>query len=337
MFIDETLSLALATPTKRISWKAERTKSHVLAKHPNRCYLTPLHDKSKSNQAGTGQEPGRNRAGSQEPGRNRAGTGRWAGTGQEPGRNRAGTGQEPGTAAGQEPGSNRAGAGQQPHGRTTPIRNLKTLAFAAISIFLPVFCSAEKRLTTRTRTCRGRAPEAAPDHRTRQIAPLLCAGASYHARHTQYVELTGGTPVRCFVILSRKQTDRQTDAAHYNRYRSMIWTSDTPQLPSVAGRSSSAPKRTLTTLVACGITTSMGTANLFSGVSLPGWAQAVGWATLGRHRSAAAAVLLRAQGGPLLSGTEGSLEQAVGGGGIRVAAWAAVRRSVSTVRPCRRG
>jgi len=106
--------------------------------------------------AGTGQEPGRNRAGTgQEPGRNRAGTGRRAGTGQEPGRNRA-------------------GAGQQPHGRTTPIRNLKTLAFAAISIFLPVVCSAEKRLTTRTRTCRGRAPEAAPDHHTRQIAPLLC-------------------------------------------------------------------------------------------------------------------------------------------------------------------
>ena len=116
---------------------------------------------------------GRNRAGTgQEPGRNRAGTGRRAGTGQEPGRSRAGTGQEP--AAGQEPGRNRAGTGQQPHGRTTPIRNLKTLAFAAISIFLPVVCSAEKRLTTRTRTCRGRAPKAAPDHRTRKIAPLLC-------------------------------------------------------------------------------------------------------------------------------------------------------------------
>ena len=31
-------------------------------------------------------------------------------------------------------GRNRAGTGQEPHGRTTPIRNLKTLAFAAISI-----------------------------------------------------------------------------------------------------------------------------------------------------------------------------------------------------------
>jgi len=40
------------------------------------------------------------------------------------------------------------------------------LGFAAISIFLHVFCSAEKRLTIRTRTYRGRAPEAAPDHRT---------------------------------------------------------------------------------------------------------------------------------------------------------------------------
>ena len=100
----------------------------------------------------------------EELGRNRAGAGQEPAAGQEPGRSRAGAGQEP--AAGQEPGRNRAGAGQQPHGRTTPIRNLKTLAFAAISIFLPVFCSAEKRLTTRTRTCRGRAPEAAPDHRT---------------------------------------------------------------------------------------------------------------------------------------------------------------------------
>ena len=99
-------------------------------------------------------------------GRNRAGTG-LAGTGQlQP-------------AAGQEPGRNRAGAGQQPHGRTTPTHNWKTLAFAAISIFLHVFCSAEKRLTTRTRTCRGRAPETSPDHRTRQIAPLRYAGASY--------------------------------------------------------------------------------------------------------------------------------------------------------------
>ena len=53
-----------------------------------------------------------------------------------------------------------------PRGRTTPTHNWKTLAFAAISIFLHVFCSAEKRLTIRARTYRGRAPEAAPDHRT---------------------------------------------------------------------------------------------------------------------------------------------------------------------------
>ena len=43
------------------------------------------------------------------------------------------------------------------------------------------------------------------------------------------------------------------------------------------------------------------------------------------------------KGKALLSGTEGSLGQVVRGGGIRLAAWAAVRRSVSTVRPCRRG
>jgi len=67
-----------------------------------------------------------------------------------------------------------AGAGQEPHGRTTPIHNLKTLAFAAISIFWHAFCSAEKRLTTRSRTCRGRAPETSSDHRNRKIAPLLC-------------------------------------------------------------------------------------------------------------------------------------------------------------------
>ena len=63
------------------------------------------------------------------------------------------------------------------HGRTTPIQNLrKTLAFAAIciSMFLHSFCSAEKRLTTRTRTCRGRAPETSTYHRTRKVAPLLC-------------------------------------------------------------------------------------------------------------------------------------------------------------------
>jgi hypothetical protein len=67
-----------------------------------------------------------------------------------------------------------AGAGQQPHGRTTPIQNLKTPAFAAISIFWHAFCSAEKWLTTRTRTCRGRAPETSTYHRTRKVAPLLC-------------------------------------------------------------------------------------------------------------------------------------------------------------------
>ena len=90
---------------------------------------------------------------------------------QEPGRNRAGTGQEPGRS--------RAGAGQQPHGRTTPIRNLKTLTFVAISIFLPVFCSAEKRLTTRARTS-----AAGRQKRRQTTAPdkshHFCAGASYH-------------------------------------------------------------------------------------------------------------------------------------------------------------
>jgi hypothetical protein len=71
------------------------------------------------------------------------------------------------------------------HGRTTPIQNLrKTLAFAAIciSMFLHSFCSAEKRLTTRTRTCRGRAPETSPDHRTR--VPTNLRQKSYAVRQT---------------------------------------------------------------------------------------------------------------------------------------------------------
>jgi hypothetical protein len=122
----------------------------------------------RRNRAGTGQEPRRNRFG-------RAGTA-WqepsgrAGTVWPRGRNRS--------AARQEPFGRwavpAAGAGQEPHGRTTPIQNLKTLAFAAISIFWHAFCSAEKRLTTRSRTCRGRAQETSSDHRTRKIAPLLC-------------------------------------------------------------------------------------------------------------------------------------------------------------------
>jgi hypothetical protein len=92
----------------------------------------------------------------------RAGTGRWAGTGQEPGseprRSRAGTGRW----AGSEPGRNRAGAGQQPHGRTTPTQNWETLALPPFQYCLHVFCSAEKRLTSRTRTCRGRSPYTSP-------------------------------------------------------------------------------------------------------------------------------------------------------------------------------
>ena len=139
----------------------------------------------RRNRAGTGQEPGRNRAGAAQeplrPGRNRlAGTVR-------PGRNRLAARQEPfGREAGtaRPSGRNRAGAGQEPHGRTTPIRNLKTLAFAAISIFWHAFCSAEKRLTTRSRTCRGRAPETSSDHRTRKIAPLLCGRFLYLTLHT---------------------------------------------------------------------------------------------------------------------------------------------------------
>ena len=107
-----------------------------------------------------GQEPGRKTG---LGGRNRAGkpaAGQVAGTGQEPGKNRAGTGQEP--AAGQDPGRNRAGAGQQPHGRTTPTQNWKTLALPPFQYFLHVSCSAEKWLTSRTRTCRGRSPYTSP-------------------------------------------------------------------------------------------------------------------------------------------------------------------------------
>jgi hypothetical protein len=61
---------------------------------------------------------------------------------------------------------------------------LKTLAFAAISIFLPVFCSAEKRLTTRTRV----RAAAGRQKRRQTTAPdkshHLCAGASYFISHT---------------------------------------------------------------------------------------------------------------------------------------------------------
>ena len=61
-------------------------------------------------------------------------------------------------------------------------RNLKTPAYAAILIFCDDLYSPEKRLTVPIRTCRGRAPETSPDHRTRQIAPLLCGRFLYAAR-----------------------------------------------------------------------------------------------------------------------------------------------------------
>ena len=67
-----------------------------------------------------------------------------------------------------------AAAGQHPLDRTTPKQNLKTPAYAAILIFCDDLYSPEKRLTVLIRTCRGRAPETSPYHRTRQIAPLLC-------------------------------------------------------------------------------------------------------------------------------------------------------------------
>ena len=67
-----------------------------------------------------------------------------------------------------------AAAGQHPLDRTTPKHNLKTPAYAAILIFCDDLYSPEKRLTVPICTCRGRAPETSPDHRTRQIAPLLC-------------------------------------------------------------------------------------------------------------------------------------------------------------------
>ena len=67
-----------------------------------------------------------------------------------------------------------AASGQHPLDRTTPKQNLKTLAYAAILIFPDDLYSPEKRLTVPIRTCRGRAPETSPDHRTRQSAPLLC-------------------------------------------------------------------------------------------------------------------------------------------------------------------
>ena len=73
-----------------------------------------------------------------------------------------------------------AASGQHPLDRTTPKQNLKTLAYAAILIFCDDLYSPEKRLTVPIRTCRGRAPETSPDHRTRQSAPLLCGRFLWH-------------------------------------------------------------------------------------------------------------------------------------------------------------
>ena len=53
--------------------------------------------------------------------------------------------------------------------------NLQLLSlFSALLNRCDDLYSPEKRLTVLIRTCRGRAPETSPDHRTRQIAPLLC-------------------------------------------------------------------------------------------------------------------------------------------------------------------
>jgi hypothetical protein len=88
----------------------------------------------------------------------------------------------------QEPSSNRA---RPHHSDTEPAENACICRHLHFNVSAP-FCSAGKRLTTRTRTCRGRAPETSPDHRTRvptnlrqivRYARLLkpYAGASYKA------------------------------------------------------------------------------------------------------------------------------------------------------------
>ena len=79
-----------------------------------------------------------------------------------------------------------AAAGQHPLDRTTPKQNLKTPAYAAILIFCDDLYSPEKRLTVPIRTCRGRAPETSPDHRTRQIAPLMCGRFLYNLPQSRW-------------------------------------------------------------------------------------------------------------------------------------------------------
>ena len=82
-----------------------------------------------------------------------------------------------------------AASGRLPPDRTTPKQNLKTLAYAAILIFFDDLYSPEKRLTVPIRTCRGRAPETSPDHRTRQSAPLLC-GRFLRNKKIDFVHIT---------------------------------------------------------------------------------------------------------------------------------------------------
>ena len=78
----------------------------------------------------------------------------------------------------QEPSSNRA---RPHHSDTEPAENACICRHLHFNVSAP-FCSAEKRLTTRTRTCRGRAPETSPDHRTR--VPRQICDKSYCTRQT---------------------------------------------------------------------------------------------------------------------------------------------------------
>jgi len=68
-------------------------------------------------------------------------------------------------------GRSRAATARPHHSDTKP-QNARICR--NFNMFAPFWCSAEKWLTTRTRTCRGRAPETSTYHRTRKVAPLLC-------------------------------------------------------------------------------------------------------------------------------------------------------------------
>jgi len=82
---------------------------------------------------------------------------------------------------------------------------------------------------TRTRTCRGRAPATSPDHRTRQIAPLLCGRflGTTEIRPTYLIGVGGGDlasrsgPVGCgaFVVSCPRRVGSDTSSGCLAQHR----------------------------------------------------------------------------------------------------------------------